>query len=156
MLNLCYMCCGGVYLDITTGKLIKVFFPIPNVLIPVIDERGVYFLCQWGQRENDKDLIFDLPVTGWARIESTDKFYWQKHKPRKVTVPFQAFMEKDKNDPIYPRNKACEFELKNNEGIEGLLIEHTAKSIVYIVTKPIKNWIHDRYPVVVERKEIKS
>src|SRR3989338_3510238 len=103
------MCSGGIYLDITTNKLIRVFFPIPNVLIPVIDQNGAYFLCQWGQRENDKDLVKELPITGWARFESLEKEFWTKHNPKKVTIPFKSFFEKDKNDPIYPKNKSTEF-----------------------------------------------
>lgn len=143
------MCCGGIYLDITTNKLIKVFFPIPNVLIPIIDENGVFSLCQWGQREKDKDLINNLPITGWARIESLDKPYWTRYKPKKVLIPFKSFFEKDRNDPIYPKNKATEFGLKNGQTLQGLLIENTNKNIVYVVTGPIENWIHDRYPMVI-------
>ena len=144
------MCCGGVYLDITTNKLIKLFFPVPNILIPVIDNDGNYFLYQWGQRENDKDVIKELPTTGWARIESLEKPYWTNHKPRKVFIPFKSFFEKDKNNPLYPKNKATEFNLKEDESLLGLLIDSPTKKIVYIITEPIKNWIHDRYPLVVK------
>lgn len=142
------MCSGGIYLDITTNKLIKVFFPIPNIVIPVIDEKGIYFLCQWGQRENDKELIRELPVTGWARAESLEKEYWKKYSPKKVIIPFKSFFEKDKKDPLYPKNKSTEFKLEENESLQGLLIEHEKKNIVYVITKPIQNWIHDRHPVV--------
>ena len=143
------MCCGGIYLDITTNKLIKVFFPIPNVLIPIIDENGTYELCQWGQRESDKNLVKELPVTGWARIESLDKQYWTKYKPKKVFIAFKSFFEKDKNNPSYPKNKATEFELKHEQALQGILVENPNRKIVYIVTEPIQNWIHDRYPVIV-------
>lgn len=143
------MCCGGIYLDITTNKLIKVFFPIPNVLIPIVDQNGAYEICQWGQRENDKNLIKDLPVTGWARIESLDKPYWTKYKPQKVLLPFKSFFEKDRNDPLYPKNKATEFKLKESEFLQGILIESPVKKIVYVITKPISGWIHDRCPVTV-------
>lgn len=143
------MCCGGIYLDITTNKLIKVFFPIPNVIIPIIDQNGTFELVRWGQRENDKDLIKDLPVTGWARVESLNKNYWTKHNFKKVLIPFKSFFEKDKNDPRYPKNKATEFKLNDRQMIQGLLIEHNDKKIVYVVTEPIENWIHDRYPLIV-------
>lgn len=143
------MCCGGIYLDITTSKLIRVFFPIQNILIPVINLDGVFELCQWGQRENDKDLIQNLPVTGWARIESLDKPYWTRLKPKKVLIPFKSFFEKDRNDPLYPKNKATEFKLKEGEFVQGLLVEGGIKKIVYVVTKGISGWIHDRHPVVV-------
>ena len=145
------MCCGGIYLDITTNKLIKLFFPVPNILIPVVDNDGSYFLCQWGQRKNDMELIKELPVTGWARIESLDKDYWTKYNPRKVLIPFKSFFEKDKTSPIYPKNKATEFELKEDENLLGLLVENSKKKIVYIITEPITNWIHDRYPLVVKK-----
>ena len=147
------MCCGGIYFDITTNKLIKVFFPIPNILIPIIEQDGTYTLCQWGQRERDKNLIKELPITGWARIESLEKEYWTKHKPRKVLIPFKSFFEKDKNDPMYPKNKSTEFELKDNQMLQGLLIKHLDKKLVYIMTKPINNWIHDRYPLTIEASE---
>lgn len=147
------MCCGGIYLDITTNKLIKIFFPIPNVLIPVVDENGAYEVCQWGQRENDKDLVKELPITGWARIETLDKPYWKKYNPKKVVIPFKSFFEKDKNDSIYPKNKATEFKLKEGETLQGLLIERSSKKITYVITKPIENWIHDRYPVIVRSEK---
>lgn len=143
------MCCGGIYLDTTTNKLIKVFFPIPNVIIPIIDQYGTYELSQWGQRETDKHLIKDLPITGWARVESLGKTYWTRHNLKEVIVPFKSFFEKDRGDPMYPKNKATEFELKENQALQGILIEHPEKNIVYVVTEPINNWIHDRYPVVV-------
>ena len=142
------MCSGGTYLDITTNRLIKVFFPIPNVLIPIINQAGTYEICQWGQRESDKNLIRELPVTGWTRIESLEKEYWTKHKPREILIPFKSFFEKDKNDPIYPKNKALEFKLDKNQSLKGLLIEYESKKIVYIITKPMQNWIHDRHPVI--------
>ncbi len=142
------MCCGGTYLDITTNKLIKVFFPIPNILIPIIDNDGSYSICQWGQRNTDKELIKELPITGWARIESLQKSYWIKHNPKEVFIPFKSFFEKDKNDPIYPKNKSTEFTLTENQSVKGLLIEHLNKKIVYIITEPISNWIHDRHPLI--------
>ncbi|MBI3590931.1 MAG: hypothetical protein HY094_06080 [Candidatus Melainabacteria bacterium] len=144
------MCCGGIYLDITTGKTVKVFFPIPNALIPIIDQSGMYQICQWGQRETDKDLIKDLPVGGWTRIESLEKTYWTKHNPKKVLIPFKSFFEKDKNDPSYPKNKSTEFKLEECQLIQGILIEHLSKKIVYVLTKQIENWICDRYPVIVK------
>ena len=144
------MCCGGIYLDITTNKLIKVFFPIPNILIPVIDREGVYSICQWGQRKNDKNLVEELPITGWARKESLDKPFWTRYNPREVLIPFKSFLEKDRGDPIYPKNKASEFQLNEGEALQGLLIEYAQRKIVYVVTRPIDNWIHDRYPVVVK------
>ncbi len=146
------MCCGGIYLDITTNKLIKIFFPLPNVLIPVIYDDGSYELCQWGQRESDKSLIKELPITGWARTESLEKKYWLCHNPKKVLIPFKSFFEKDRTCPSYPKNKSTEFKLHEDEALQGLLIEHRDRKLVYIITKPISNWIHDRYPVVVKQK----
>lgn len=143
------MCCGGKYLDITTNKLIKVFFPIANVLIPTIDQNGIYELCQWGQREHDKNLIKELPIGGWVRIESLEKSYWTKHKSKRVLIPFKSFFEKDKHDPLFPKNKATEFEISEDRALSGLLLGHPTKKIVYIVTRKIENWIHDRYPVIV-------
>ena len=145
-----FMCCGGIYLDITTNKLIKVFFPIPNILIPVVDLNGTYELCQWGQRESDKNLIKELPITGWARLESLDKLYWTRHNLQKVLIPFKSFFEKDKNDPSYPKNKATEFELQKEQALLGVLIENPIRNVVYVVTEPIKNWIHDRHPLIVK------
>ncbi len=145
------MCSGGTYLDITTNKLIKVFFPIPNVLIPIIDQFGNYEICQWGQRETDKNLASELPITGWARIESLEKPYWTKHNPKKVLIPFKSFFEKDKNDPIYPKNKATEFKLDDNLFLKGLLIEYEAKKVIYVITKEIQDWIHNRHPIIVKK-----
>lgn len=144
------MCCGGIYLDITTNKLIKVFFPIPNILIPVINQNGECFLSQWGQRESDKNLMKDFPVTGWARLESLHKDYWKKYKPVEVTVPFTSFFEKNHNDPLYPKNKATEFKLEPSQALKGILIEYEGRKVTYIVTKQIENWFHDRYPLVIK------
>jgi hypothetical protein len=143
------MCCGGIYLDVTTGKLIKVYFPIPNVLFPVIDERGSFALCRWGQREKDEKLVQELPITGWARMESLEKPFWTKHKPEKVRIPLKIFMEKDRTDPLYPKNKATEFKLCDNEMLLGLLIKHKNEKIVYVITEHKKNWIHDRCPIII-------
>ncbi len=30
-----------------------------------------------GERENDKELLRELPVTDWARIESLEKIVWR-------------------------------------------------------------------------------
>lgn len=145
------MCSGGIYLDIATGKLIKVYFPIPNAIIPFIDDCGNYYLAQWGQRESDKNLLKDLPITGWARKESLGKTFWIKHNPKKVLIPFKSFFEKDRTSPVYPKNKSSEFKLEVNQYLLGLNIKLGDRNFVYPVTRSIDSWIHDRYPVIVSK-----
>lgn len=146
------MCCGGLYLDTTTGNIVKVFFPIPNARIPVIDMQGSYSICQWGQREKDKEFVPELPVTGWARMESLQKDYWLKHEPKKVFIPFKSFYEKDREDPTYPKNKATEFKLEEEQGLLGLLIKHNEKEYAYPITRHRDNWVHNRFPVILSSK----
>ena len=74
--------CGGMtyqYKNPETRQLEerKVFFPRPHAEIPVIDEDGVILLHQWGRRSKEENPEYEVPVTGWARVDKLESGYWQ-------------------------------------------------------------------------------
>lgn len=142
--------CGGMkyrYTDPETGEVSerKVYFPRPQALIPIIDENGER-LVQWGRRERE-DLEFDVPQTGWARLESLEKDYWRRFKPTNVIIPALEFCEKPEGFPRsvwYPAMRPGTF-------LRGLKLDQQGKAFVYVVTQQPKLIFRDidRLPVIV-------
>jgi hypothetical protein len=148
--------CGGLAFnqkDKSTGglKLKKVFFPIPQVHIPVI-EAGMDpddpVMMQWGRRhgEDPEFSSYELPVTGWARLSSLVEGKWNHYQPSKVRIPLVSWMEKD------PEKKSHWFDVEPHQYLLGVKIQKHEKNYVYIVTKTASEAfqaIHNREPLLV-------
>ncbi len=142
--------CGGMtykYPNKDTKRLEewRVFFPQPHAQVPVIGEDGDVSLVQWGKRDVSEDPEFDVPVTGWARVDKLESSFWQQHKPATVLVPAIRFSEKGKLP------KSVWFDMPDDTFLMGLKITKRNRSFVYIVTTQAEgsNVIHPRMPLVV-------
>ena len=123
----------------------RVFFPQPHAQVPVIGEEGDVSLVQWGKRGASEDPEFDVPVTGWARLDKLESSFWQQHKPATVLVPALRFSEKGK----LPKSRW--FDMPEETFLMGLKITKRDKGFVYIVTTQAvgEHVIHPRMPIVV-------
>lgn len=103
-----------------------------------------------GKRSKEEAPAYDVPVTGWARIEKIDADYWQRFEPAKVLIPALAFCEKpagfDKS-LWYPPMQPGTF-------LMGLKLERQGKGFVYLVTRPPERIFRniDRMPVIVDKE----
>jgi putative SOS response-associated peptidase YedK len=123
----------------------KVFFPMPQAQIPVLLDEGLAFR-QWGKRRGEDDS-FDVPQTGWARLDSIEAGKWSRYAPSQVLIPARSFMEKDE------QKQSHWFQMPPNAFLLGLHIMSQDKSFVYIVTQPAEGafqTIHERWPLVVD------
>ncbi|MGA1847613.1 hypothetical protein, partial [Deferribacter abyssi] len=153
------MCAGLIFRESVNKTELKVFFPRPYAKIYYLNETGNKGVALWGLRnEKEKEeLKVDLPITGWAKIESIRKGYWSRFNPAKVYIPAVGFMEKDN------QKKSHWFELKDNEFILAILIKQKDAKVCYIVTQPTPKkyrHIHDRWVMTVTKdnlfKELKA
>ncbi|KAA0259519.1 hypothetical protein FHQ18_01185 [Deferribacter autotrophicus] len=144
------MCAGLLFRESLNKTEFNVFFPRPYAKIHFINETGEKDIALWGLRnEKEKEeLKVDLPITGWAKIESIKKGYWNKFNPQKVYIPAIKFMEKDS------QKKSHWFELKDNEFILALLVKQNNIKVCYIITKPAPEkykFIHDRWVLITSK-----
>jgi hypothetical protein len=142
------MCGGFAYQkkDPETGAIVlkKVFFPIPGVQVPVWDGEAWQW-CQWGKRRGE-DAEIDVPLTGWARLQSLKEGKWNHYQPKRVRIPAVRWMEKDAQ-----RNSHW-FEVPPERALLGVQIEKAARRFVYIVTRPaeaVYAEVHGRMPLLV-------
>ena len=117
----------------------KIYFPNPKGCLPVRKKNGQYELIAWGRR---KTQIGELPVGGWARLESIEKGVWDKWMPKPVKIIVQRFMEKDME------GQSHWFELMPGQHIQGLLAHSKNETRIYVVTviPELPDAIHDRWP----------
>jgi hypothetical protein len=143
--------CGGIEYESIhpeTGEvtLRKVYFPIPQARLPVIEpESPLIKLCQWGRRKEETGHA-PLPEGGWARLISLKEGKWNRYHPKKVRIPALRWMEKDAT------RKSHWFDLPPDQAILGVLIEIQDQHIVYVVTRPAEGsfaQVHRRMPFLV-------
>jgi len=136
--------CGGVeYLR--EEKKVRTYFPNPQALLPVLLKDGSLNFLPWGRR---KEQPGQLPLGGWARLESIQSGRWDKYFPKPVLIPVLQFMEKDKN------RKSHWFPVLKGQYIQGLLAHYENEVRVYVVTlvPKLENAIHDRWPKMVVKE----
>ncbi|MGA1862182.1 hypothetical protein OWM07_04815 [Deferribacter thermophilus] len=141
------MCAGLIFHEGMKKQEIKVFFPRPYAKIYYLTKDGNKDTAIWGIRnEKEKEeLKVNLPITGWSKIESIKKGYWDKYNPEKVYIPAVKYMEKDQS------RKSHWFDLENDEFLLGILIEENNSKICYLVTQPSPEryrHIHDRWVMI--------
>ena len=133
--------CDGV--EYTHNKqTIRTYFPHPKAHLPVLTRNGNIKLITWGRRKNQ---IGDLPVGGWARLESINNGTWNQWLPKPVKITIDRFMEKD------IENNSHWFELTKGQCIQGLLAQHNNEIRIYIVTitPEMPDAIHQRWPRII-------
>ena len=130
--------CGGVEYT-HEDKKIRVYFPNPKAHLPVRTRNGSIQLVPWGRRKNQ---IGQLPVGGWARLESIEKGIWDHWFPKPVKIMIDQFMEKD------IENNSHWFELTKGQCIQGLLARSEQETRVYVVTivPEMPDAVHERWP----------
>jgi hypothetical protein len=74
------------------GQDMRVYFPNPKATLPVRTRRGGTQLLAWGRRH---DQAGELPVGGWARLDTIYGGRWDRWFPVRVKLLVKSFMEKD-------------------------------------------------------------
>ena len=130
--------CGGVYYQYQ-GQDIRVYFPNPKATLPVLTRKKGIALLPWGRR---KEQNGNLPMGGWARLDSIYAGRWDKWFPVPVKLYIQQFMEKD------IQGSSHWFDLTKGQYIQGLIARDKYEQRVYIVTitPELENAVHDRWP----------
>jgi hypothetical protein len=103
-------------------------------------------LMPWGRRQSQAG---NLPLGGWARLDSIKKRLWQKYFAMPIKIPVLKFAEKD------IEGKTHWFPLASGQFIQGLHATYDDEVRFYIVTIALedKNTIHDRWPRILVQPE---
>lgn len=135
--------CGGVHFSYG-NEYMRVYFPNPQSRLPVLMSDGSVTLFPWGRRHGQTG---QLPITGWARLDSIYSGKWERYFPKPVKIPALSFMEKD-----YEGNSHW-YDMQKGQFIQGLIARLGNEHRVYVVTiepEPEDAMIHDRWPRVVQ------
>lgn len=130
--------CGGVYYSYNNQD-IRVYFPNPKATLPVITKNKKIELLPWGRR---KEQNGNLPMGGWARLDSIYAGRWDKWFPIPVKLPIKQFMEKD------IQGNSHWFDITKGQFIQGLIARDKYEQRIYVVTitPELENAVHDRWP----------
>ena len=85
--------CGGVRYT-TNKETVRVYFPNPQAKLPILMRDGNISLMPWGRRKEQEG---NLPLGGWARLDSINTGKWEYVHPIPVKIIVDGFMEKDHN-----------------------------------------------------------
>ena len=116
--------CGGVYFK-DGDEVRRMYFPNPNAVLPVLTSEGKIQLLPWGRRQKQPG---QLPITGWARLDSIYTGRWDKYFPKPVKIPVLSYMEKDHE------GQGHWYDLQKGQFIQGLLARDGNERRVYVVT----------------------
>lgn len=135
--------CGGAYFQYG-DEFMRMYFPNPKAMLPVLKKDGSHILLPWGRRQEQHGK---LPLGGWARLESVYSGIWDKYFARPVKIPVLAFMEKDL------AGRSHWYDLQKGQFIQGLIARDGNEFRLYVVTiepEPEDMQIHSRWPRVVQ------
>lgn len=135
--------CGGVRYTIKKETL-RVYFPNPRAQLPILMRDGNVSLLPWGRRKEQKG---NLPLGGWARLDSINAGKWEYTQPTPVKIAVDAFMEKDHHKDSHW------FNLEDGQFIQGLIAHYNDEKRIYVVTvepDSLTRQIHDRWPRIIE------
>jgi hypothetical protein len=138
--------CGGVYFK-HGDAVMRMFFPNPKAVLPILLQDGNIQLLAWGRRQKQQGR---LPATGWARLDAIYSGRWDKFFPIPVKIPVLSFMEKDLE------GQSHWYDLQKGQFIQGLIARDHNERRVYVVTiEPELEdaQIHSRWPRVVQAGE---
>jgi hypothetical protein len=130
--------CGGVYYRIN-GQDVRVYFPNPKAMLPVVTRSKDIELLPWGRR---KEQAGRLPLGGWARLDSIYAGRWDRWFPVPVKLPISQFMEKD------IEGNSHWFDITAGQFIQGLIARDQHEQRVYVVTitPEFDDAVHERWP----------
>lgn len=130
--------CGGVEYRIQ-GEDIRVYFPNPRAALPVRRRDGKVERLPWGRRRQQAG---DLPLGGWARLDSIHAGRWDRWFPVPVKLPVRRFMEKD------IEGRTHWYDLTPGKWIQGLVARDGRERRVYVVTvaPEMAEAVHERWP----------
>ncbi len=133
--------CGGAYYNFG-GSDIRVYFPNPKALLPVIKKDKSVIQLPWGRRKEQTGL---LPLGGWVRLESIYAGRWDKWFPTPVKLPILQFMEKDIS------GNSHWFDITSGQVIQGLVAQYKNERRLYVVTiaPEFDDAVHERWPKIV-------
>jgi hypothetical protein len=133
--------CGGV-MYIRNNKIEKVYFPNPKAELPVLCRDNSIEYVKWGRRSSQNG---DLPIGGWARLESLKKGYWDQYFPKHVKIMIDEFMERDKS-----AGQTHWFSVTKGAYVHGIVARMNNEVRLYVVTVATpENDIHDRWPRII-------
>lgn len=130
--------CGGVYYTYN-GQDVRVYFPNPKARLPAIQRDGTPGLLPWGRRQEQHG---QLPLGGWARLDSIYAGRWDRWFPVPVKIPVKSFMEKDLEGHSHW------YDLTRGQWIQGLVARDAHERRIYVVTvePELEDAIHERWP----------
>jgi len=138
--------CDGVRFRLN-GVEMTVYFPQPGAVLPVRMKGGAPRLIPWGRREAESG---ELPVGGWAQLESIKQGRWDRYFPKPVKLVLHAFMEKDLHGRAHWYPCVVGY-------VQGLVARECAEERVYVVTirptLPEQVVIHHRWPRIIFASE---
>lgn len=82
--------CGGIRYPIKKETL-KVYFPNPYAQLPILMKDGNVSLLPWGRRKEQEG---NLPLGGWARLDSINAGKWEYVHPSPVKIAVDALWRK--------------------------------------------------------------
>lgn len=116
--------CGGVYYSIN-GQDVRVYFPNPKAVLPVLARNAEIHLLPWGRR---REQCGSLPLGGWARLDSIYAGRWDRWFPVPVKLVLKSFMEKD------IEGRSHWFDIGRGQYVQGLVARDGHEQRVYVVT----------------------
>ena len=135
------MCGGALYHH--QQERHKVYFPNPYAALPVITRDQQQVLMPWGRRESQPG---QLPLGGWARLDSIQAGKWEKYHPVPVKIPLLQFMEKSQHT-----GESCWYTLEAGTFVQGLMARSGNEQRLYVVTlaNTDPGAVHHRHPRIV-------
>lgn len=120
-----------------------VYFANPKAMLPARLASGEIKLLSWGRR---KSQTGELPLGGWANLQTIYKGRWDIYIPKPVRLPIIKFMEKDFEGNTYW------YDIMPGQWIQGLVAREGVETRLYIVTitPELHNNCHDRWPRIMQ------
>lgn len=130
--------CGGAYY-LLNGEPQRVYFPNPQARLPVQRRDRESLLLPWGRRKQQPG---NLPLGGWARLDSVYSGRWDRWFPKPVKIPLLSFMERDIEGISHW------FDITPGHWIQGLLAQERNEIRIYVVTiePEMESALHERWP----------
>ena len=115
---------SGVLFDFEKGDR-RMYFHNPLATLPIITKTNNVILMPWGRRRQQEG---NLPLGGWARLETIYKKRWDRWQPQPVKIPVKSFMEKSHDGSNHW------FDLIKGQCLQGLVASYKYERRVYVVT----------------------
>ncbi|TAK76888.1 MAG: hypothetical protein EPO11_03490 [Gammaproteobacteria bacterium] len=124
------------------GKAHTVYFSGRKAMLPVQSRYGELQLVTWGRRQQEES---EMPLGGWARLDSIHNGKWDHYLPKPVRLPIEKFMKMDYE------GRTHWYEVVKGQWIQGLLAREGEEYRVYIVTiiPELLDICHDRWPRII-------